>query len=303
MSRIRSKFEVELKAKIAQKTPGNLSEETYLLKTFKFFDLDNSKTISKQEWIRAIGKIGVVVEDPHQLDNLFEIYDESKDGFLDYREFVASIYSSDSSIGKQIYPQILSRASELQRAEELFEVIRETLKARGARGLIGLARQFKIMDDIDSGTLEFDEFVKCFRVYRLQVSEDDAQLLFNYIARENNDYIYYNEFLNALTGQIHPFRKSLIANAFRQLELDGNGSINIEKVRKSYDPRSHPDVSNGKQTEEEVLNEFLETFEMHHSLYGGRDGTINYHEFEDYYKSISANIDNDHYFEAMMKSS
>ncbi|CAG9332419.1 unnamed protein product [Blepharisma stoltei] len=302
MARIRSKFEKELKEKLSQKTPGNLSEETFLLKTFRFFDLDNSKTVSKQEWVRAIEKIGVIVDDPQQLDELFDIYDESKDGFLDYREFIASIFGPDSSVGKQISPQKVLRPSEQQRAEELLEAIREKLITRGSRGLLGLARQFKIMDDNDSGTLELEEFVKAFRDYRVSMSEEDAQLLFSYIDRDNNNTIDYNEFLRALSGPINPFRKSLVIQAFKKLDLDGSGAIDINDIRQLYDAKNHPEVRAGRKNEDEVLNEFLDTFEMHHNMGASRDGTVTYEEFEEYYNNISAGIDNDQYFEAMMNS-
>ena len=36
----------------------------------------------------------------------------------------------------------------------LVERLREKLKSRGGRGLIGLRRQFKIMDDNNSGSLD-----------------------------------------------------------------------------------------------------------------------------------------------------
>lgn len=42
----------------------------------------------------------------------------------------------------------------------LVERFREKLKARGSRGIIGLGRQFKIMDDNGSGSLDPYEFNK-----------------------------------------------------------------------------------------------------------------------------------------------
>ena len=42
----------------------------------------------------------------------------------------------------------------------LVERFREKLKARGSRGIVGLGRQFKIMDDNGSGTLDPYEFNK-----------------------------------------------------------------------------------------------------------------------------------------------
>jgi hypothetical protein len=40
------------------------------------------------------------------------------------------------------------------------DAIRDKIKARGARGIIGLARVFKIMDDNNSRSLDLAEFKK-----------------------------------------------------------------------------------------------------------------------------------------------
>jgi hypothetical protein len=71
-----------------------------------------------------------------------------------------------------------------------------------------------------------------------------------------------------------------------------------------YNAKFHPDVKSGKRSEDEILGEFLETFETHHNtMYGGRrDQTVTKEEFEEYYNNISASIDNDEYFELMMNS-
>jgi hypothetical protein len=44
--------------------------------------------------------------------------------------------------------------------EELVKMFREKLASRGARGILGMKRVFKIMDDNNNGTLEIQEFWK-----------------------------------------------------------------------------------------------------------------------------------------------
>lgn len=64
----------------------------------------------------------------------------------------------------------------------------------------------------------------------------------------------------------------------------------------------HPDVIDGKKTEEEVLLEWLETFEEHYALRheGAKDGVITLQEFEEYYSWVSMSIDIDSYFKLMI---
>ena len=53
--------------------------------------------------------------------------------------------------------------------------------------------------------------------------------------------------------------------AFKIMDKNGNGVLDIDDIRGTYNARLHPDVKSGKRTEDEVLLEFLETFEQHHN--------------------------------------
>lgn len=92
--------------------------------------------------------------------------------------------------------------------------------------------------------------------------------------------------------------------AFNQIDFNGDGVLSLEDIKGTYNAKFHPDVKAGKKTEDEVLTEFLETFENHYSTITGavNDGVITPQEFIEYYTHISANIDNDAYFELMMSN-
>ena len=98
------------------------------------------------------------------------------------------------------------------------------------------------------------------------------------------------------------FRKGLVVKAFSILDKDGDGVIKVNDIKGVYTARMHPDVKAGKKTEDEVLGEFLETFEVHHGLHskGPRDHEVTQKEFIEYYNHVSASIDDDKYFELMM---
>ena len=75
-------------------------------------------------------------------------------------------------------------------------------------------------------------------------------------------------------------------------------------MKGKYDASKHPDVKTGKKTEDEVLKEFLETFELHHNILHGyqSDGLVTMDEFIEYYTNISSNIDSDPYFDLLMNN-
>lgn len=57
--------------------------------------------------------------------------------------------------------------------------------------------------------------------------------------------------------------------AFQKIDYNGDGVLTIDDIKGKYDASKHPDVKSRQKTEEEVLKEFLETFEMHHSVMHG----------------------------------
>jgi Ca2+-binding EF-hand superfamily protein len=129
-----------------------------------------------------------------------------------------------------------------------------------------MQRQFKIMDDNNSKTLDFPEFAKACNDYRVRLSESQIQEVFAAFDRDGNGFIDYDEFLRILRGPMNEFRVNLVQQAFRRLDKDGSGVIDINDVRDVYSARNHPDVRAGKKTEDEVLQDFLETFELHHNI-------------------------------------
>jgi Ca2+-binding EF-hand superfamily protein len=60
----------------------------------------------------------------------------------------------------------------------------------------------------------------------------------------------------------------------------------------------HPDVIAKRKTPSAVLREFLDTFDVG----GTKDGCVTTQEFINYYSNISASIDNDDYFELMIRN-
>ena len=46
------------------------------------------------------------------------------------------------------------------------------------------------------------------------------------------------------------------------MDRDNSGTIDINDVRQRYNAKMHPDVKAGKKTEDEVLPEFLDNFEL-----------------------------------------
>lgn len=122
------------------------------------------------------------------------------------------------------------------------------------------------MDDDSSKSLDFGEFGKAMSDYRISTDQTEIQRIFQLFDREGNGTINYDEFLRTVVGEMNDTRKSQVLIAFSKFDRDGSGVINIEDLKGVYSARGHPDVKSGKKSEEDVLYEFLDTFEQHYAL-------------------------------------
>jgi len=132
----------------------------------------------------------------------------------------------------------------------LIERFRKALKGRGANGIIGLSRQFKIADDNGSGTLDFNEFKKAVHDFGLTLDPQDVQGLFKSMDIDGSGAIDFNEFLRVVVGDMNPFRRNLVERAFRTLDVNLDGRISLEEFSSKYNATNHPDVKSGKKTEQ-----------------------------------------------------
>jgi len=122
--------------------------------------------------------------------------------------------------------------------------------------------------------------------------------------RDRSGYIDYDEFLRGVRGEMNQFRKNLAMKAYKIMDKDGSGTLDIDDIRQCYNAKQHPDVKAGKKTEDEILFEFLDTFEAHHSdnVEDARDGKVSKDEWIEYYNNVSMSVDRDDYFELMMNN-
>ena len=72
----------------------------------------------------------------------------------------------------------------------------------------------------------------------------------------------------------------------------------MQDVISKYNASKHPDVISGRRSAGDVLREFLDTFDVG----GVKDGIVSLEEFENYYSNVSASIDDDVYFELMIRN-
>ena len=199
----------------------------------------------------------------------------------------------DVDITNELAKQFSTETSD---TEILMANLRVTVSQHGARGIHGLARKFKIIDDDSTGTINFTEFTKFVNEHAMHWTLAQVKAIFDRFDTDKSGGISFDEFLVALRGEINDRRKQMILLAFAVLDSDKSGAVELNDIVSKYDASKHPDVKAGKRTAESVLQEFLDTFD------GNKDGSVTPQEFIKYYENVSSSIDDDDYFELMIRN-
>lgn len=82
----------------------------------------------------------------------------------------------------------------------------------------------------------------------------------------------------------------------------GATEIDIEDIKRQYNAKRHPDVLQGKRTEQTVLVEFVETLEASHAINNPDEDFITLDEWLEYYTDIGSPIEDDQTFIQMVKN-
>lgn len=62
--------------------------------------------------------------------------------------------------------------------------------------------------------------------------------------------IQYDEFLRVIRGDLNDYRRGLAERAFKKLDRDGSGIIEIQDLEGIYNGKKHPAVVEGRKTEQ-----------------------------------------------------
>ena len=299
---------------------GKKSEEEVLLEFLETFEHHHNlvagegadHTVDKEEWFEYYENISMSID----LDSYFELmmnncwkmnsnttYNNDKKGWANKEESANNNANNVQDAYKEKFGE--QRRNEPEQSKSLgnplLDKFRKKLLERGGKGIIGLARQFKIFDDNNSKSLDCTEFSKAIRDFRIDLSPNEIKVVFGLFDRDGSGEVNYEEFLRTVRGEMNERRKKIALQAFDKMDKDNSGIIDINDIKYVYSVKEHPEVKSKKKTEEEVYGEFLETFETHHSINRGpKDRRVNKEEWIEYYNNISMSIDLDEYFEQMM---
>lgn len=176
--------------------------------------------------------------------------------------------------------------------------VREKILSKGNGSYSALQRTFRILDENGNRFLSRKEFKDGMEIYGLPLTTNELDAIFKEFDTDGNGGISINEFLTTLRGPMNPRRESLVMEAFKRLDHDGSGVATLGELVSIYGdnlPR-HPLVVAGVKSAEQVMREFVSHWDSNN------DGKVTAKEFAAYYDTVSAGIDDDNYFELMIRN-
>ncbi|XP_058800765.1 calcyphosin-like protein isoform X2 [Phymastichus coffea] len=181
---------------------------------------------------------------------------------------------------------------------DIIEKLRLLCLARGAHGILGLGRVFRRMDQDGNKQLNQVELTDGLAECGLELSDDEISALFDKLDCDDSGGISVDEFITSVRPPMNDSRKKLVELAYQKMDKTGDGEISIDDLKGLYNVKCHPRYISGEESEESILNKFLANFEQNAT----KDGMVTFDEFLNYYSAISASIDNDAYFDLMIRN-
>ncbi|XP_061709993.1 calcyphosin-like protein isoform X1 [Cydia pomonella] len=177
------------------------------------------------------------------------------------------------------------------------ERLRLLCLTRGASGIMELGRIFRKMDHGGRKQLNKAEFFTGIKNSGLDLSHEDAEKLFAHFDTANRGTINVDEFIKQIRPPMNDGRRAIVDRAFRKLDKSGDGVIATEDLRGIYSCAANPRYKSGEETEELLIGKFLANFESE----GTVGGKVTLEEFINYYSGISVSMEDDCYFDLVMR--
>lgn len=78
--------------------------------------------------------------------------------------------------------------------------------------------------------------------FRMGLNKKQVATAWGIFDRDGSGELSYDEFLRTIVGEMNAFRVAIAKKAFKCLDIDKSGVIDINDIRQSYDAKNHPDV-------------------------------------------------------------
>jgi len=197
-----------------------------------------------------------------------------------------------------------AKALEEAPSAETIEAVKQTILSHlggvgGATALVNLETAFRNFDSDHNNVLSFNEFkagVASCNLAANALSDGELRALFHALDKNGDGSLSIDEFVELLRPPVQNARKVFIRNAFTKLDRFNARAVAIDDVIDGFKPEFHVDVLAGRKSTREVVTDMVNAFNVTAS-----EGMVSFDKFCAYHASLSAFVDSDEDFIAMLK--
>jgi Ca2+-binding EF-hand superfamily protein len=208
-------------------------------------------------------------------------------------------------------------------SEQVVAELREKVVRRGGEyGIHKLGRLLLMINDDSKGSwITRKELHYGMRDFGLKMEKADLDDICSAFGRKGESSLpgragaqgaaklSVGRLMEALRGELGPEREELVADAWRALNAASDGEVTLADVEYLYNSAGHPHVRSGKIPQEEAVEDFLAQWDpMDEDDGGAKKGKrrgrgeckVSERAFVDFYKSVSAAVQSDETFDAIV---
>jgi hypothetical protein len=182
-------------------------------------------------------------------------------------------------------------------ANAIAKVKRNAVRLGGVNGIRALSRALGITADDSEDVVKCAAFVASLTAHGIHLSDAEQAALWKWLDRTAEGIICPAEFVAALRHIDSPLRRSMVTRVLGTFDRDGQGNIKINDIQQRYRAERHPQVLRGEASVEDAEKHLFESFNSE----GNPSGKVSSAEVQQYFAGLSAVVDTDDRFCAILR--
>ena len=198
-----------------------------------------------------------------------------------------------------------------QSEKEALSLLTNKLFKRGLRGILYLYSQFLSLCP-DLNKISLNDFILVLKIQHLNIDINSAKKIFNMFSIIEGDqkFLDFYSFMRTYKKELNEYKLNIVEEIFSKIDTKGEDKINLNVLKMKYDASRHPDVLNGKYSEDEKIMEFLDCFGLCYDILKfdsemkneENKDYVDFEIFANFYEYVSFIHPNDKDFEYVVRS-
>lgn len=198
-------------------------------------------------------------------------------------------------------PSKFDRTLPLPATEDtILNEIRASICAKGVDAFWNLRDYIKNIENKMNarGKMDREDLKAALFDWGLEIKPRYLDVILDAIDTGKMNLIVTSDFFAMVRGPLSESRETILMDAFLRLDKTQQGEVAVDDIKEYFRGDEHPLVSLGGASESQALEHMIQSY----AINGRIPKYINFDTFSEYYGDLSVTIDDDGYFEAIIKS-